>query len=589
MNFLPFTIFAYLLNAVAVTADKFLLNKYIPNPIIYVFYISLISLVALIPIPFTHIPTINVFLLANISTILWTFGAYFMFCALKVGQVSRVIPIIGTLTPLFLLIHAAIYGTIDLNQIWASGFLILGLILITLTNWKGKLQLKELVFEFGASALFAISYLLLREAYLKTDFLTVFAWSKICLLPLLIALPFIKSRPQSLRPLFFAGQLAGGTSQLLLTFSISLATPALVNSLQGIQYVFLLIFSLFLSKRYPQVFAEKSSRLIFISKVTGIMFIFLGLFILSFQGKQKEHQFGVSYSPMYASQLGLDPKTTFTKMLDELGVKLVRLPVYWNEIEQFPNQINFSSIDYYLQEAQKRNVKIILVLGYKQPRWPECFDPYWVRHTTYDKRQEKILSLVEKEIDHFKNFPTVSGWQIENEPFFNFGFCDKVIDQTKKLLQKEVEIVKSKDSRPVLITDSGELSNWIEASKIGDIFGFSLYRQVWGPYFGTQKYPLPPIFYTLKADLVRLLIQNPNKKFIVSELQTEPWIPNYKDPLQMTPGEQAKILTVSDLASNIEFAKQTGASQSILWGVEWWYFMANNNHPEYLQYAKQLF
>lgn len=594
MNYLPFTILAYFLNALAVTADKFLLKKFIPNPLTYVFYISLFSLLVLFLIPFTHIPTLTVLILASTSTILWSFGAFFMFKALKAGQVSRVIPIIGTLTPVFLLIHASFFGTITLNQTWAVGFLILGLVFLTLLNWQGKLHLKELLYEFLAALFFAVSYLLLREAFLNMDFLTVFAWSKVILLPILAVFLFPSLRKKvatssgSLGALFVGGQLAGGASQLLITFSISLATPALVNSLQGVQYVFLLVFSLLLAKKIPKIFGEKSSRIILFSKILGILVIALGLYILSF-AQNRNLKLGVSYSPSYAAQLGLNPKTTFIQILDNLKVKTVRIPVYWDEVEQFPMQFNFSNVDYYLYQAQSRDVKVILVLGIKTPHWPECFAPKWVADSTIEQRQAKILDLVQREVSHFKNFSNIYAWQVENEPFLSYGVCDKVTAKTDQLLKKEVEIVKEADSRPVLITDSGELSDWVKALNRGDILGHTLYREVWNKYAGFIDYPLPPVFYQLKGKFVKFITGNLNKKIIISELQAEPWIPNYKNFSDFSPKVQTEFMPVSKLARNIEFARQTGEEEAILWGVEWWYYMAKEGHPEYLEYAKTLF
>jgi hypothetical protein len=84
--------------------------------------------------------------------------------------------------------------------------------------------------------------------------------------------------------LFIAGQAAGGASELLLTFSVSLANPALVNSLQGSQYVFLFLASLFLAKRYPQVFAERHQVWALVLKVAGIICVGVGLYIMAFSG-----------------------------------------------------------------------------------------------------------------------------------------------------------------------------------------------------------------------------------------------------------------------------------------------------------------
>jgi drug/metabolite transporter (DMT)-like permease len=295
MNHLPFTLLAYLLNALAVLANKFLLNKAIPDPLVYVFYISVVSIFAVLVIPFTNIPSFVTFNVASLSTVLWTLGAYFMFKALKIGHVSRVIPIIGTLIPLFLLIFAVGTGTITAAQTWAVWFLVAGIIFLTITDWQGKFSIREIVFELLSAGLFALSYLFLRQAYLSLDFFSVLVWSRLILLPLCLTMLIIPALRRKIitsnglkinffsKPglVFLGGQLSGAASEFLLLFSISLANPALVNSLQGTQYVFLLIFALVLGREYPKVFEEKYTLLTLAPKLVGIILIGLGLFSLS--------------------------------------------------------------------------------------------------------------------------------------------------------------------------------------------------------------------------------------------------------------------------------------------------------------------
>src|SRR5690606_27427087 len=110
-------------------------------------------------------------------------------------------------------------------------------------------------------------------------------------------------------------------------------------------------------------------------------------------------------------------------------------------------------------------------------------------------------------------------WQIENEPYLDFGICPK---PDPNRVNEEIQIVKSLDPRPVLLTDSGELSTWYPVMELGDVFGTTLYRNVWSPWFGIVEYPLPPMFYTAKSRIVQL-ITGMNKPSIVAELQAEPW------------------------------------------------------------------
>ncbi len=296
MNHIPFTLTAYFFNALSVLANKFLLKKVIPDPLIYIFYISLISFLAIFALPFTKIPTTEVFLLASFSTLLWTLGAYFMFKALKIGQVSRVIPIIGTLIPLILLIEASTTNSISMIQVWAVLVLTLGMVFLTITDWNKGLNIREIIFEICSAIFFAISYILLRQAYLQADFFSVLVWSRLILLPfVIIVLILPKLRKKIITPsglqinlfsreglIFSGGQASGVISELLILFSISLANPALVNSLQGTQYVFLFVFALLLGKKFPAFFEEKYNFLGILAKICGIGAIGLGLYLLGF-------------------------------------------------------------------------------------------------------------------------------------------------------------------------------------------------------------------------------------------------------------------------------------------------------------------
>lgn len=296
MSHLPFTLFAYFLNSVAVLVDKFLLTKHNLDPLIYIFYISLFSLLALLFLPFVEMPGIEIIALSSLSTILWTLGAYMMYKALQFGRASRVIPIIGTLIPILLLAEAIVAHTVNDSQIVAVILLVFGLIFLTFPDWQGKITKKELNFEILSSVLFAVSYLVLREAYLQENFLSVLVWSRMILIPLgtlLLIIPHTRhivltrkgpkiNFTSKTGMLFLVGQAAGGTSELLLTFSIYLATPALVNSIQGSQYAFLFLFSLILARRLPSVFEESFSGLVLIQKFLGLALIGFGLYFLAF-------------------------------------------------------------------------------------------------------------------------------------------------------------------------------------------------------------------------------------------------------------------------------------------------------------------
>jgi drug/metabolite transporter (DMT)-like permease len=602
MSHLPFTLLAYLLNSISVTVDKFLLTKSIPDPLAYVFFFSCYSLIALFAIPFTHIPSTQAFLLASTSTLLWTTGAYLMFKALQMGHISRVIPLIGTLIPLFLLTEAVFNHTINLDQVWAVVILVLGMVFLTFHDWRGRFTLKELSLEIFSALLFAISYLILRQAYLQQDFLTVFVWSRLILIPIgvvIFLVPTLHQRvfSQNKGPkinflsktgaLFLGGQAAGGSAELLLTFSVSLATPALVNSLQGSQYAFLFVLSLFLSHKFPQIYKERLTKSIFLYKIIGILLIGLGLYILAFAQTQPQNQaLGVTYSPRYAQDLGLDPKKTFAQMFSDLNIKYVRLPLYWDEVEKTPGKYDLFQLDYYLTLAQKQNAKVIPVLGMKVPRWPECFIPKFDQGLSTSERHARVLELLKAEVLELKDYPSIEAWQVENEPLLAYGVCPK---PDQNFLHQEVNLVRSLDStHPILISDSGELSTWTEAMQTGDWFGITMYRTVWDKTFGFFNYPIPSFAYEWKKNLAQLFAPQ-NKHSMIVELQAEPWAPNYLDLPQLPLAEQLTLFPPERLNQNLEFAQKTNFERVYLWGVEWWYLMQKLDHSEYLETTKTLF
>lgn len=293
--------------------------------------------------------------------------------------------------------------------------------------------------------------------------------------------------------------------------------------------------------------------------------------------------FGVTFSPRYAKYLKLDWQQTFIKILNETNVKRLRLTGYWEDIEAQPGQYNFTDVDFMLDKAAEKDARVMLVLGARQPRWPECHIPAWARELTVTERQSKLLQFIEKVVQRYKDNPQIWAWQVENEPLLSFGEgCDK---PDKSFLKKEVELVKSKSSKTIIMTDSGELGFWATSMSLSDVFGTTVYRQVHDKFFGYITYPAPPYFYNVKSNVIRSLFAPENTRTIIVELQAEPWM---ADGIFASPDKQAKVFTVKALQDYINFAQKTGFDEVYLWGVEWWYFMAANGHPEYLDYTKTL-
>lgn len=289
---------------------------------------------------------------------------------------------------------------------------------------------------------------------------------------------------------------------------------------------------------------------------------------------------GVTFSTMYARQLGLEPRSAFRAITQELGLRQVRLPVYWSAIEHAQGAYDWEELDWIVRESERQHIKLTLAVGAKVPRWPECFIPDWAELMGPEHRAEVQAEFVERVVKRYQESDAVVRWQIENEPFFLFGECP--VFNAKEIFA-EVELVRTIDERPIQMTASGELSPWYEFAGQADILGVSLYRTTWNPLIGYVNYPIPSSFYRTRFALAEPFFD----EVIISELQAEPW---FSESIDARPLAQwLPLFTADDFRRNVAFAKETGADEIYLWGAEWWYLLRQHNHPELWDVASELF
>ncbi len=320
-------------------------------------------------------------------------------------------------------------------------------------------------------------------------------------------------------------------------------------------------------------------------KILGVVIIVLPIFFYVQFRPAKQISWGLNYSILQAEFLGLDWKKNYLEVLKDFRPRVLRIPVYWQRIEPKEGQFDFADYDYLLEESQKAGAKVILVLGRKQPRWPECHEPQWVKNLEFRMQNEELLKYISEAVLRYKDWETVSAWQIENEPFFEYGpDCPKIV---KDFYRQELALVKSLDSRPIIVTDSGEKGAWLPvAFSGGEIFGSTMYRKV---YHHLKKkyiqYPVPPALYRFKAGAVKTF--SGVRRFIGVELQAEPWFVTnpYKTPWAI----QEQLMNPQIFSEYVDYASRVGFAESYLWGVEWWYWAKREGHPEMWEAAKALF
>jgi len=305
-----------------------------------------------------------------------------------------------------------------------------------------------------------------------------------------------------------------------------------------------------------------------------------------FINKPKATKYGINYSAKYARELGLNSNKAYLDILDNLNPKLVRLNAYWDEIETSPESYNFSEINWQISQAQKRNIEVILALGRKVPRWPECHDPVFIKNQSEEEIKNKLLLLIKEEVLNFRNFPNIKYYQVENEPFFPFGECPHPLGD-REFIKKEIKLVKELDSnKKILIQDSGETGIWPLTKSLGDILGISMYKfVVFNPRIINLDiyitYPLPHWYYRLKASFFGINTEN----IIITELQAEPW---GTKPIGMLSKEEIeKTASYAKFNNLIEISQKSGFSNALFWGVEWWYKQKELGDSFYFDTAKK--
>lgn len=298
INFLPVAILGYIFNGGSTLIDKILLSKSLPNPFIYTFYINILGLLALFLIPFGLVITPQVLIFGLLAGLSFIFALIFYFESLKLGEASIVAPVVGSLNPLFTLLIGVflLNQTITNIQFLAFVILIFGALVLTANIWINKFRLNnQLLYMSLAGAFFGLSAVLLRESFLASNFISGLVISRIggatgvmfFLLKSKIRAQIFTSKVvhnnfiNKTSLLMFSGQSMGALSGILIAFAISLTSPALVNSLFGVQYLVILGVALMLRKKHPQLLDETLTKSALTQKLIGVCILSLGVYMLS--------------------------------------------------------------------------------------------------------------------------------------------------------------------------------------------------------------------------------------------------------------------------------------------------------------------
>ncbi|MFH1583351.1 MAG: EamA family transporter [Candidatus Falkowbacteria bacterium] len=310
---------AYFINAGVYIADKFLLSKKIHSSIAYAFYVGVWSIfnVSLLYFwPWT--PTLREMTLDLLAGFLFLVTLVFWYKALHQSEASRVVPIVGALVPIFSFIFSFVFLGEILSQQQFLAFIILicGGVLISIKHTKVYLykkvvnRFREVIGDiFGkvpagvqptsrllvnsvvAAIFFAVYYVLMKYIYAYQPFVGSFVYSR---LGSFIGVLFMLFVPDWRRVIFKQQQgvktpknlfffltvrLLAAAAFIMINWAISLGSVAIVNALQGVQYLFLFVIIILISKKFPKMLNEQLGGGVLLQKLIGTVLVCLGLYL----------------------------------------------------------------------------------------------------------------------------------------------------------------------------------------------------------------------------------------------------------------------------------------------------------------------
>ncbi len=291
-------IVAHGLIGISLVWDKVLLrNPGTRNLYSYVFWLGAISIFGLLLIPFGYnSPSMMVIGIAFVAGVIHLVGVFFYYAALKRGEASESLAVMGGFSP----VATATIGYFLLSRQMSWGEL-LGFALMTgggfVMFFSEKMQLKRLLAPMLlASGLLGLVNVLEKMVYNQTNFVSGYVWFTI---GTFVGALGLLVRPTWRRQIFgesgqdqtrnrswyFVNRFISGVGSFLIFYAISLAHPAIVDSISGVRYAVIFVAAYLLTKLRPEWLKEDFRGWQLVTKAAATCLVVAGLVIVGLGGK----------------------------------------------------------------------------------------------------------------------------------------------------------------------------------------------------------------------------------------------------------------------------------------------------------------
>jgi len=276
--------------------DKVLLGRQeATNLVSYVFWLGAISVFGLALLPFGfQMPKPSVAAMAFAAGLLDLVAAYFYYAALKAGEASEELAVMGGFTPF----ATALIAVPLLKQ--PLGGQPLGFLLLTLGGFimffADKSPKKEMLPRvLIASIAFGTVDVLQKIVFNNSNFVTgyvfftmgTFAGSLALLIPPSWRKQIFersKTAPSKRKASYMVNRFLAGVGSFLVVFAVSRTNPAIVEAISGVRYAVIFIGALTITLLRPDWLKEDFSGRVLAAKVTATALVTAGLAVIGVRG-----------------------------------------------------------------------------------------------------------------------------------------------------------------------------------------------------------------------------------------------------------------------------------------------------------------
>lgn len=296
------------LNAVVEITDKYIVTdeKVLPRPFVYAFYSCLVTGfwlliyvfdfipglhgIGLPSVTHVHAPSLDVVALSLLAAYTFFMALVSMYDGLKHADASDVMPVIGAVSAMssfamsYFFLHTVLRG----HYLWGLLLLSLGTFLVSRMRFTRTVALHAI----HSGIFFALYYITMKDLFTQTSFDNGFFWSRLMFMLYALSLLLVPAYYEKIMTqtkqttkkggtLVLGNKILAGVAAFMLLKATDLGIVSVVQSMDGLKYVFIVIISVVLGRLIPTSAGENEySAGTLLRKALYISIISFGLVIL---------------------------------------------------------------------------------------------------------------------------------------------------------------------------------------------------------------------------------------------------------------------------------------------------------------------